>query len=132
MPSFETEQDDGSHRMRVADRYKSNAKLRKLIRLFAIIQFIYICVRSVWNMLPVILLGEFYCCFLCTTRRVRTYFLIDYEYRCMQGILFRWQIYSSSSWGQCCFLCTNMALVLVGVSMKSYGPLKHTLFCPLC
>lgn len=58
MPSFEAEQDDGSHRMRVADRYKSNAKLRKLIRPFAIIQITYICVRTVWNMLPVALLGE--------------------------------------------------------------------------
>jgi len=58
MAGFETEQDDGSHRMRVADRYKSNAKLRKLIRPFAIIQITYICVRTVWNMLPVALLGD--------------------------------------------------------------------------
>lgn len=49
------DQDDGSHRMRVAERYKTNAKYRKLIKMLSLVQVSYICIRTFWNLIPVAL-----------------------------------------------------------------------------
>lgn len=41
--------------MRVAERYKTNAKYRKLIKILSTIQVAYICLRTFWNLIPVAL-----------------------------------------------------------------------------
>lgn len=52
---YEHEHDDGTHRMRVAERYKTNAKYRKLIKILSTVQVTYICLRTFWNLIPVVL-----------------------------------------------------------------------------
>lgn len=54
-PITEPEQDDGSHRMKIAERYKWNAKLRKLIKMLSICQIAYIVLRTIWQLIPVAL-----------------------------------------------------------------------------
>ena len=49
------EHDDGTHRMRVADRYRSQSRLRKLIKILSSVQLCYVLFRTFWNCIPVVL-----------------------------------------------------------------------------
>ena len=49
------EQDDGTHRMRIASRYAWQSKLRKLVKILSLVQLVYVLFRTFWNMIPVVL-----------------------------------------------------------------------------
>ncbi|KAL4434165.1 hypothetical protein ABPG75_000606 [Micractinium tetrahymenae] len=48
---------DWSYRMVIEDRYKRMAVMRRTIRISAIVQLVYICVRTLWHSIP-FLTGE--------------------------------------------------------------------------
>ena len=46
------EVDDGTHRMRIAERYAHDAKLRKLTSILANAQLAFVVFRTFWNLIP--------------------------------------------------------------------------------